>query len=228
MTTALNIIEGAARLIGVIRKGEALAADEAADALVSLNDMQASWSNESLLIYTRAWETFTVASGTASYLIGSAQTFNTTRPTKIVAAFYRFGGVDYPLEILSDEQYELNIQIKTLSSIPVNLNYDNGYPYGIIRLYPVPPANDTLGLLSEKVLTSFAALTTTVNLPPGWNKALRYNLAAELAPEYGIKLEPEIVAGAMKSLGAIKLGVSKNRPMPYMAAPYREPNIYSG
>src|SRR5574343_694239 len=105
MTTALQIITSAARLIGIVRKGEALDNDEAVDGLSALNDMLASWSNNGLLCVSRVWEYFTVTSAT-SYTIGSGQTLNTTRPLVIKSAFFRSGDIDYPLEIISDEEYE--------------------------------------------------------------------------------------------------------------------------
>ena len=39
MTTALDLITGAARLLGVVRKGEALDDDEATDGLDALNEV---------------------------------------------------------------------------------------------------------------------------------------------------------------------------------------------
>lgn len=212
MTTALQIITGAARLVGVVRKTEALSADEAADGLVALNDMLASWVNNGLLVTARTWENFIVASA-SSYTIGSAATLNTVRPMSIKEAFFRIGSIDYPLTILTDEEYE-RISYKTLSTgYPEYLNYDNGYATGIIRLYPQGAGG--LHLLSEKPLTAFASLSTTVDLPPGWNRALRYNLAIDLAPEYGESVSAEVVKIAGESLDNIQLSIAKNRPIKF-------------
>lgn len=210
MTTALQLITGAARLIGIVRKGEALDNDEAMDGLTALNDMLASWSNNGLLTVSRVWEYFTVSAAT-SYTIGSGQSLNTTRPIKIVAAFFRSGDIDYPLEIISDEQYE-SITLKTLQSdFPCYLNYDNAYPYGTIRLYPQGAGQ--LHLLSEKPIGNIASLTTTVDLPPGWNRAIRSNLAIEMEPEYGVGVPPAVVKMATDSLASISLAIAKNRPI---------------
>jgi hypothetical protein len=210
MTTALNLITGAARLIGVVRKSEALTADEAADGFVALNDMLASWSNNGLLCVSRVWEYFTVTSAT-SYTIGSGQSLNTTRPLVIRSAFFRSGDIDYPLEIISDEEYE-SITLKTLSSdFPRYLSYDNAYPYGTIRLYPQGAGQ--LHLLSEKPITNIAALSTTVDLPAGWNRAIRYNLAIDIAPEYGEAPSPAVVEMAKQSKSDIMLSIAKNRPI---------------
>jgi hypothetical protein len=216
-TTALDIITGAAKLLGVVFKSEALSADEANDGLIVLNDMLASWSNEDLLTYTFLDESFPLVAGTASYTIGSGQTFNTVRPINIVTAYVRVGTIDYPLEIIPSEVYELQIQSKSIqSSIPQFLTYDNSYPAGTIKLYPVPSQVITLTLHSNKPLTSFAALTTTFDLPPGWARAIKYNLALELAPQYGVEIPPSVPPLAKQSMGAIKMATAANLPKPYI------------
>lgn len=210
MTTALQFITGAARLIGVVRKGEALDADEASDGLSALNDMLASWSNNGLLCVARVWEYFTVTAST-SYTIGSGQSLNTVRPIDIKAAFFRIGTIDYDLEIISDEEYE-RISLKTLTTnFPRYITYDNAYPYGTIRLYPQGAGE--LHLLSEKPITSISTLSTSVDFPAGWNRAIRYNLAIEIEPEYGVGVPPAVVKTATESLSNISLAIAKNRPI---------------
>lgn len=228
MTTALEIIEGAARLIGATRKGEALDADEAADGLVSLNDMLSSWSNHSLNVYARTLESLTLATSALSYTIGSGATLNTTRPVKIVSGAIRSGSIDYDVEFVSETEFE-SIGLKSTAGGPSYwATYDNGYPTGTLRFFPMPTAGDVLRLLSEKPLTEFASLSTTVDLPPGTRRALRFNLALEMAPEFGKDPSPVVVKGAMESLGTIRLAAAKSRPMPYLPGDMRTGNIYNG
>lgn len=227
MTTARDIITGAVKLLGSLRKGETLDADEAADGLVALNEMISSWGNSSLLIPSRTWESFNISSGTA-YTIGSGQTLNTTRPISIQRAFTRISNIDYPLTYLTDEEYE-DISFKSIStSIPEYYTYDNAYPYGTIRLYPSLATSAELHLLSEKPLTEFTTLNTSVDLAPGVKRALRFNLAIDLAPEYETAVSPEVANTAVTSLNSISLAVAKNRPIKYDPA-YLDPiNIYTG
>ena len=49
-TTVQDIVTGALRKCGVLRKGETPEASESSDALILLNDMIGSWSLESLLM----------------------------------------------------------------------------------------------------------------------------------------------------------------------------------
>ena len=227
MTTALNIIEGAAKLLGVLNKGENMPADDAADGLIALNDMLSSWANDSLLVYTRTIEQFSLVAGTAAYSIGSGQTWNTTKPVRILNAVIRdSANLDYPVMVIEDEDYQ-NIAYKTAPSpLPQYLNYNNGHPYGTVTFYGTPSVANSVRLLTEKPLTAFALTSTTVDLPAGWNKALKFNLALDLAPEYGAKVDELVLKGAMESKGAIKAAALKQRPI---AAPNGGPrgNIYN-
>lgn len=227
MTTALDLITGAARLLQVVRKGEALAADEAVDGLNALNDMFASWSNSSLMVRQRTLESFSI-SAAASYTIGSGQTLNTTNPSVIKEASINIAGGDYPLQVLTDEQYA-DIFLKTLSTnIPEYINYDNGFPIGTIKLYPRLNTSATLNLLTEKPGVDIAALSTTLVFAPGMKRAARFNLAIEIAGEYGVTIPPQVALIARTSRAAIELQIAKNRPMRLKVRPYVKPNIYSG
>jgi hypothetical protein len=225
MTTALDLITGAGRLIGVVRKGETLAADEAQDALLSLNEMIESWANNGLLVVADTEETFSVTSA-LSYTIGAGQTLNTARPLNITQAYFTIGNLDYPLIMIDDQQYN-DIVLKDIgTSIPQYINYSPEFPYGKIRLYP--QASGTLFIASQKALTGFAALSTTVSLPPGWTRALRYNLAIEMAPEFGVATPPEVIAMAKQSKGEIALAIAKTRPIKPLDNRDGWGNIYNG
>lgn len=231
MTTALNLIEGAAKLIGVLNKGENLQPDDAADGLVALNDLLASWSNDSLLVYTRTEESFALVSGQAAYTIGVGQNFNTTRPTKIISAQIRDpGGIDFPVEIISDEDFQAISYKAAATPLPQYLNYTNAHPYSTINLAGTPNATYTLRLLTEKPLLSFATVNTTADLPAGWNKAIKFNLAVDMATEYLGKneIDPLVILGAKESKGTIKKAVIKNRPLVSVKYSHTKDNVYTG
>lgn len=227
MTTVLDLITGAARLIGVTYVGEALSSEEANDGLAALNGMIASWGNNSLLIEARAWETFSI-SPASSYTIGAGQTLNTARPIDIRFGFVRINGIDYEMEAVSDEQFESISQKTQATTWPLYFNYDNAYPTGTIRLWPLITAAATLGLLTEKPITEFATINDTVNLAPGWIRALRYNLAVEIAPEYGAEVSASVAKIAADSLGAISLAIAKNRPIKFKPAYVRRNGFFDG
>lgn len=214
MTTVLDIITDAMKLNGTLFKGEAPSSDEAADALRTLNDMVASWSNDGLITYTRNRVYFYCTAGVSSYTIGTGGSFNTPRPFQIVTAYIRIAAIDYPIEIISDDVYERDIPYKSLrTNFPTYLNYDNGYPLGTIRLFPAPATAAELHMMLEQPLSSFASLTDTVDLPPGWNKALKYNLAIELSPQYGTSPSQVVFAMASEAKSQIMRQSNALRPI---------------
>lgn len=194
--TARELIRRALLLFGAVDQDEAVDATEANDALASLNDILEGWSANGDAIYQETKESFPLT-GAGSYTIGSGGDFNTIRPTKIITAFTRSGGLDYPLELI-DQKFYAEITQKSLgSSHPSYLYYDGGFPLGTIYLWPT--SSYELHLYSMKPLTSITSLDTTINLPPGYAKAIRYNLAVELAPEYGKMASPDVQRIATES-----------------------------
>ena len=226
MTTALGIIKSAMRKAGALTKSETPSADEAADGLEMLNDLLASLSNDSLIVYARTVESFSLVAGTASYTIGSGATFNTARPIKIISAYVRSGTIDYPMTVISDEQYA-SITLKTVGGIPEFLNYTNAFPQATINVYPSPASGYTLFIVTEKELSSLA-LADTVSLPPGWRRMLIHNLAVELAPEYGQPIPAEVYEIAKESKASIKQAVMSAKTMQWESGLNSENNIYAG
>jgi hypothetical protein len=204
MTTALDMIKRAMRLNGDLAQGEPPSAQEAEDGLSSLNTMLDSWWNESLAVYRLEQESFSLTAGTGTYTIGSGGAFNTLRPISIVSAFVRYQGVDYPpLEIITGSAYDA-IPIKTTRSIPEELFYDNDLPLGSINLFPVPHAVMTLFISSPQRLQSFATLTTDLVLPPGYQRALEFNLAVEYSADFGHVSPPQVIGIARESKAILK------------------------
>lgn len=226
MTTALGIIKSAMRKAGVLTKNETPSADEAADGLEMLNDLLASISNDSMTVYARTVEDFNLSGGVASYTIGSGGAFNTVRPIRIVSAYVRSGGIDYPLQIINDELYS-TIAFKTGGGIPEFLNYTNAFPQATINLYPVPSSSYQLFLVTEKQLVTFT-LNETVSLPPGWERMLKYNLAIEMGPEYGQPVPPETIEIARQSKGEIRTAIMAAKPMQWDSGVGLDGNVRTG
>ena len=227
MATALSLITRAAKLLGVVRKGESLDADEAQDSLAALNELLSSWSNHSLVVAARTLEEITIVSSATSYTIAEGATFNTARPLKIESMVLTSGGTDHPIQMVSEKEFE-RITVKNVIGDSYLATYDNGFPTGTLRFYPLPSAGDTLRLLSEKPLGSIASLNTDVSLPPGYDRALRFNLAVEMAPEYGIEPTQMVLRNAMQSLRNITIAAARNRKIAYCPAEGAERNVYTG
>lgn len=228
MTTAQDIVNGALKKIGVLRKNESPSADESVDALNVLNDIMASWSNDSLLCYATVTDTLSI-SPASSYSIGTGQTLNTTRPMWIKAATVTSSGIDYELTIVPETDFQVQIAQKSISSsIPQYLTYNNAYPTGTIKMWPVPSTSLTLTLMSEKLIGTFSALTTTFDMPPGWSHALKLNLATHLYSDYNLPPDPLVIQHGKDAKGALKKQTIKAHPITFDGDMLRKYSIYTG
>lgn len=208
MATPRDLIKGSLRLIGAIATGEAPSADEQTDAFNVLNDMLDSWSNEKLTIFQTTTETFPLTIGQQTYSMGPTGNFNTVRPQKIenigIQQVSSANLLELPMKILNQDQWA-NITIKaTTSALPLKVYIEDTYPLLTLYFWPVPSAAVNIVLYSWKPLGSFATVNSVISLPPGYAKALRYNLAMELAPEYGKEPSQVVAMGAAESKENIK------------------------
>lgn len=207
--TAGSLIASALRLVGVLAAGEDPAAEDSNDALVTLNDLIDSWSNENLLIPNKVSETFALTANQQTYTMGSGGDFDTTRPVSIENALLQVTNVspvlELPMAILNQDQFA-NISLKTLTSnYPSSIYNDQAYPLNNIKFWPVPESSGyNVVLYSWKPLSQVATLATSFSLPPGYTRALRFNLAVDLSGEYGKTLPDTVTAIAIQAKAAIK------------------------
>lgn len=180
--TVTAIVTAALRLLKVKEAGEAPTASEGEDGRIALNDIIETWNLDPLMQPAKVQLTQALTSS-ATYTFGTGGD-NSTRPVAIHSAFVRRNSVDYQVRILMNEEYQ-GIPYKTISSMyPFNLYYRASYPLGVVTMYPVPTAGSTLYLQCQAALSTYAAVSTSVDLPPGYIKALKYALAIAISPEY--------------------------------------------
>jgi len=215
MPTARAVIESSLRLTGVLASGESSPAAEANDALDILNDLIESLNNERLMIPELTRDTYTLTANQAAHTIGpsgSSPDLTGDRPIRIEAASLIESGEDteHPMTILTFKQWQAIPDKTVTSAIPDYLWYETEVTIGRIHLYPVPTAAQTLVLYTWNALGTFAALTTDITFQPGYKRMLRYNLAVDLAPEYGRSVDPDVRRIALESKEVLK---SQNAPM---------------
>ena len=221
MTTALDIIKRSMRLLGVYSIGEQPSPDESADSLLALNAMLDSWSTENLFVYAKTLNQITLSANVGSYTVGPSGGTITSRPVEVSSASYvEYSGVSYPLSFATLNDYN-QIPVKALvAGIPNTMYVLPNMPDVTLQLWPLPSATMTLNLWSNKVLQSFASLTDTITLPPGYERALAYCLAEEIAPEFGADITPGIQLKANQSRKVIKRA---NTEVPRLSMPYGVP-----
>ncbi len=187
--TAQTLIKAALRAINAIASGETPTAAEMADGLEALKIMLRSWSSENIMVYSISQDTLTMT-GASSYTIGSGGDANTTWPVEIKGAV-----VDtiYDLRIIGEARYR-SLKRGELGSTAQYLYYNPAYPLGV--LYPYPVGGSSMVIDSLKALTDPATLTASVAFPTSYDAAIKWNLALELAPEFGREPSPFIAQRA--------------------------------
>lgn len=193
MATAGELIKGSLRLLGVLAEGEEPSADSYADALLALQQMFDSWSTERLAVYCLQDQTFTWPAGQATRTVGASGNFVGTRPIALdPSTYYVVGGISYGLAFINADQYN-SISVKaTTTQIPEMMWVNPTNPNLTMTLWPVPSQDIQIHLMSVVPLSQPAATGTTLAFPPGYLRAFRYNLAVELAPEFGVEPSPTV------------------------------------
>jgi hypothetical protein len=218
VATALSIIKGAMRLVGALEAGATPSGEDSTDALEALNDLLEQWSLERLTVFQVLNETFTWAGAAVSRTIGSGGDFATTRPTRLEPGCFArdASGFDWPLKILDSAGYQAIRQKSQAGSVPEWIYYSPEMPLGKLYIYPVPAAAVTVNLASLSQFSSFPDPATAVVLPPGYVRALKFNLAINMAPEWtGRDASMTVVTQALESKAAISRinTTRRNRPI---------------
>jgi hypothetical protein len=184
--TAQDIIYVALRSIGVLRTGQTPSADALVDSLSALNSMLDSWSTENLMLPVEARALFPLTASQQTYLMGPGGDWNTARPSLITSIAFVINSVpatEYPLDMLSDEDWREVFSKGITTSQPTAAHLENTPTQMSIDLWPVPSANGTVAVYSSGPLTTFADLNSTqYTFQPGYDLALKYCLAETVWP----------------------------------------------
>lgn len=208
--TATQLVTRAATLVGILASGETLPPADASDALVLLNGLLDGFTTQRLTLPVTGREVFPFTANTGSYTIGPTGVWATTRPASIdamaVLSLTATPNFEIPMAPLDDQSYQ-SLSIKGLTApFPYNYYYNATYPNGTLTVWPTPTdnANYQAVLYTPTQISTFAALSTSVTLPPGYYRMLYYNLAVEMAPAWGKPIDPVIATQAERSLADIK------------------------
>lgn len=206
--TVYDLLVKSMRLVNIIAVAETPDAEEINDALYVLQDMLEAWQIESLAVWPVPTVSFNLVSGQRTRTIGPSGNFNVTpRPDKIPSAYTTYQGVDIDVEVIDQYTYNL-IPLKDMSApIVERMLYIPDWPLGILTFWPVPSANNPIVLTytGDGARPGIVSLTDMCNWPPGYSRAVRYNLATQLAPEYGRFITTEVSEIARVSKGKLKV-----------------------
>lgn len=172
-----------------------------------------------------------------TYLLNNYQTVSSTnitayyqKPLRINSSFVRInttsngqpilnGGLDYPVSVLSLQEYEL-IGLKTLNGPwPKAIYFNPGEESGNLFVWPNPSQGE-MHLFADTIFSQYD-LTSTVTLPQGYSMALRWCLAERLMPMYG-KASATQIQMIMKFAAQGKATLKRTNMGPQQVAQYAD------
>lgn len=193
-----------------------------------------SWNTERLSVFSTQDQVFTWPAGQLNRTLGPSGDFVGNRPVLLDDATYFKDpgtGVSYGIKFINQQQYD-GIAVKTVTSTyPQVIFVNNTFPDIDMYVYPRPTRALEWHFISVEELSQPATLATTLHFPPGYLRAFRYNLACELAPEFGTEPSPQVMRIAMSSKRNLK---RINNPDDIMSMPYsivatrQRFNVYAG
>ena len=215
-TTVREIIQAAMRKVSIIQPGEVPTDSDFDISVESMSGLVDSWSNDRLMIYTINPYYFVAEPSKQEYTLGPGGDWNIERPMQIQEAYVNYNSqitgtpgnwiitnvsntAALPIAQANDSQWA-SIPIKQLTAVFPTILYDNGnYPLRTIYLYPVPTQYQVIALWLWQPLDYYDSIDDQVAFPPGYERALIYNLAVELAPEFGKLVPEDVLATAINS-----------------------------
>ena len=218
--TAGDQITRALRLLGVLAEGETSSASVMQDSLMAMNQMIDSWNTERLSVFCTQDQTFTWPAGQITRTLGPSGNFIGLRPVLLdESTYFRDPGtnVSFGIKFINQQQYN-GIAVKTVTSTYPQVIFVNmTYPDVTMTIYPQPTRDLEWHFVSVQELSNPATLVTDLLFPPGYLRAFTYNLAMEIAPEFGVEPSPQVQRIAMTSKRNLK---RINNPDDVMSLPY--------
>ena len=203
MTTVRDVLKGAFRLIS--GDDQTFSAQDYANAMQALNGMLQSWTTDGLGVWTINRTVLPLTIGVQTYTLGTGGTLNMARPTWIetlsVLITTSTPNVELPIQMLQDEDWQA-IPIKAVSStFPTSCYPQGDFPLNTLNFWPIPAASCSVVIYSPGPFGGFTSLDDLFQMPNGYERATRFCLACELAPEYGLEVAPAVrnTAGIAKN-----------------------------
>jgi hypothetical protein len=232
--TAREMISSAHRLLNLVNAGNALPEAVYQENLQSLNRMIDSWNTERLSVYNTQDQMFEWPTNVITRSLGPSGDFVGNRPVLLDDATYFRDpqtNVSFGIKFINQQQYD-GIAVKTVTSTYPQVMWINmEHPNITMTVYPKPTRLLEWHFISIEELAQPATLNTELYFPPGYLRAFTYNLAMELAPEFGLEPSPQVQRIAMTSKRNLK---RINNPDDIMSMPYalvanrQRFNIYAG
>jgi len=128
------------------------------------------------------------------------------------------GGLDYQVDVLTLQQYEL-IGLKTLNGPwPKAIYYNPNQDSGNIFVWP-NPAQGEMHIFANTLFSRYDSMYNTISMPQGYNMAFRWCLAERLMPMYG-KADQTQMAMITSYAAQAKATIKRTNIAPLQVAQY--------
>ena len=212
--TPQQIITGACQTLQVVAAGELPTPGELADAFLRLTDLIESWQLSPQMMLVQDRHEFTLLANQQTWLIGTDGTEDWTleRPVRVEGVGYILPGsspaTEKALQSFTDLEWAA-VRVKPLVSLlPTSYYYNPTLSQtsacGSLLFWPVPSQDLAIEVYTLTPVAAMTSLTQTYVLPPGYARALRLNLALEIAPDFGVTASPLIMKQASDALSDVK------------------------
>jgi hypothetical protein len=204
--TGLQVITDALKLLGVVAGHEVPTSAEQADAFARLNELIDAWGLQQTLLVARR-DVVPLVADQQTYVIGPGEEVDLPVPITLDAVSYVVTGT-VDTEVFLDwgtaQAYVGQAQKALTGAAPQAVHYARTHDAGELWVWPIPTDTLDLVLYWQEPLAAFPDLVTPVGLAAGYARALRTNLAIELAPEFGRVVDPTVERMARESLADLK------------------------
>lgn len=196
----LQIITQALRKIQVGVGGETLATEYTAIGIDALNTLLRSWAADGVRLWLNETQNYALVDGTSAYTLSP-------RVLEVYQAYRRASNNDVPVRLITREEYA-RLPDKTTEGAPTQVWVDRRRTSVVATVWPVPgsaeaSASMALRLDVKRQIEDVTATSEDVEFPPEWLKALVYNLAVEIAPDFNKVPSPLVLQTASDTYDAL-------------------------
>lgn len=194
MTTSANtsyesnrdkLVKAAMRKCGVLAEGETPSTESYTNCTEALNNIVVRFATLGMPLWKRIELPMTLVLSTKDYTIP-----NSLKVAQVVLKDTT-GGTQY--DLINKSRYDYNRLPSTTSGLPVHWSFNPNLENGTLSIWPAPDAsavsNKSLVVVYQKEFDGFFSSTDTPDFPSYWTDALIYELAVNIAPEYGVPLQ---------------------------------------
>lgn len=185
-----EVIAGALRLCGVLAEGQTATTEQTTNCAQALNLLLKHYAVKGWMLWVYEWITFTCVSSQATYTIApSGANVTDNRPLRIANAFVRWttaGNFDTPMVALTRQQYDM-LSPKDIVGVPNSYYYDPSRDTGTMYIWPVPISADySIRVNVQRHIQDITSGAQNFDVPQEWFLPLKWQLASEIGPEYGV------------------------------------------